>query len=274
MLNIKFDILYKIIKGLIYFGIYITLSYAIAYLLTLFISRTQPVDQLIFKSEFATFAAYSLLLVLILIICKRIEYFKLPFNIFKLRRTKGSLFTAIAAIAIFITNDPIRRYSELLYHIPISIHSTPTTPLSKANILVIFYTIIIVPLLEELVFRHFILREFIAKKEYWIWGLFISSLLFGVIHQPFYRTLEAFLTGIVIGTVFIRYGLRHVILFHILYNILWSIVKIAPNTYWYILKLLDFGFCYFTIVGFSVVFLIFYVIRNLRMSTTTSYARA
>jgi uncharacterized protein len=97
-------------------------------------------------------------------------------------------------------------------------------------------TILLVGLIEEIVFRGFLLRKLLDSFRFWIANT-ITSLLFVSIHFPiwFYKglfefpyiltaSLTAFILGIIFGYVYKKSGsLWSVIVIHSLYNLLVSL---------------------------------------------------
>ena len=132
----------------------------------------------------------------------------------------------------------------------------------NTQIFFLLKVILLVPILEEVFFRGVVLRIFLNKNASIILSIIISSLLFALIHfNPlsinYITILTAFSFGIIAGIVYIRYGLLYAIIFHMLHNILWLIIRENRNTYWDILKEMDFGALYWTIISFSLISIIF-----------------
>ena len=86
-----------------------------------------------------------------------------------------------------------------------------------AEIFMLSYLIFIAPILEELIFRGLILN---SLKIYGKWfAIIISSILFGILHINFIQTFNAFVMGIILGTIAIKTNsLIPSILIHILNN--------------------------------------------------------
>ncbi|GEM_PF-6373868 len=81
--------------------------------------------------------------------------------------------------------------------------------------------VIVIPVLEELFFRKYLLQG-VANKYNSLVGLFVSTALFSVVHLPGYQSMIiAFLGGIISGVLYIySKRLSPSILFHITWNLL------------------------------------------------------
>lgn len=73
--------------------------------------------------------------------------------------------------------------------------------MSLNPILIIFTTILIAPIVEELVFRAFIFKT-ISKMSNKYVGMIISSLMFGIMHGNVSQGLYAFFVGLVLSFIY------------------------------------------------------------------------
>lgn len=90
------------------------------------------------------------------------------------------------------------------------------------SLLMMFYTIILAPIAEELIFRGVTLRVAYRVFPFWI-ANFIQAFLFGVFHQNMLQGCYTFILGLFIGYICEKGSLFHAIFFHFLFN-LWGII--------------------------------------------------
>lgn len=88
----------------------------------------------------------------------------------------------------------------------------------------LFVTVLIAPILEEIFFRGIILKD-ISVSWGPRWGIFISSVIFSLLHFNVIQAIPAFLMGLVMGYIYIstRRGLTNVIFVHIINNLAASV---------------------------------------------------
>lgn len=100
----------------------------------------------------------------------------------------------------------------------------------KLTVGLFFYSILLAPLAEELVFRGVTMRQ--AKKCLPFWAAnFVQAFLFGVFHMNMIQGIYAFCLGLLLGYVCEKSGsIYNSILLHLLFN-LWGTVL---NQYFYI----------------------------------------
>lgn len=80
-----------------------------------------------------------------------------------------------------------------------------------------FYTVLLAPLCEELLFRGFLYQSFLRFGQNF--AVFFSALLFGLYHANIVQTPFAFVLGILLGYVTIFYGLKYALFLHIFNNL-------------------------------------------------------
>jgi len=80
---------------------------------------------------------------------------------------------------------------------------------------------VIIALTEELIFRGAVLSA-ISRHFGYLWGIFISALIFGTLHlnAGVGAGLSATLAGVALGGLYMRAGLGGCIVFHAIYNIM------------------------------------------------------
>ena len=88
------------------------------------------------------------------------------------------------------------------------------------SLLMLFYTVFLAPISEELIFRGVTYR--IARKAFPFWiANIIQALLFGIFHMNPLQGCYTFIVGLVMGYICEKGSLYHAILFHFLFN-LWG----------------------------------------------------
>lgn len=92
-------------------------------------------------------------------------------------------------------------------------------------------TVVMAPIFEEIVYRGIILDELLLKYN-WKKAVIISALIFAVIHLNFVQLTDAFIAGIILGTVYCKTkSLMPCIMIHFLNNLFCNIVKFYPSIY-------------------------------------------
>ncbi len=94
-------------------------------------------------------------------------------------------------------------------------------------VLNLLYVCLVGPIVEELVYRGAIMR---ALKP---WGsrvaVVISAVAFGLMHHDIQQGFAATITGLLLGTIAIKYGLRYSIILHIIGNSWVTLVGALPQ---------------------------------------------
>ncbi|NFE71823.1 CPBP family intramembrane metalloprotease [Clostridium botulinum] len=92
-------------------------------------------------------------------------------------------------------------------------------------------TVIMAPIFEEIVYRGIMLDELLVKYNYKK-AIIISALIFAVIHLNFVQLTDAFIAGIILGTVYCKTKcLIPCIIIHFLNNLFCNIAKFYPSIY-------------------------------------------
>ena len=94
---------------------------------------------------------------------------------------------------------------------------------SLTNAPMLFYTILIAPLMEELVFRGVFYHRFRAYGKYF--AAFCTAFFFALMHSNFLQFTPAFSMGIILFFIRDRYGLPYSILLHFSNNLLAIVVN-------------------------------------------------
>lgn len=87
---------------------------------------------------------------------------------------------------------------------------------TSTNIPMFLYVSFLGPIVEELVFRGFLLRR--LEKRGKVLAIVVTSLLFGLMHQNLPQVLNATLIGLVMGYIAMEYSIIWSIVLHIFNN--------------------------------------------------------
>jgi len=216
--------------------------------------------------EFLDIIPYFIVLIVILIYKRKNEDLQLINHSDKLGYKL--LILLLLPVLFRISVDPLFRINELL-----SISDIPSldsldqnkergSVLSKS--LVFFNVVVLVPIVEEYIFRGFIIKALSKNKSIII--IFFSSFLFALIHitESLTSVFVAFLLGIVLSTITLKRGLFYSIVFHMIYNLIWFISSIYSIEYWSLIIEFNFNLFYWLITSISLFGLIFLVQRILK----------
>lgn len=121
--------------------------------------------------------------------------------------------TVLMAVAGLIKGEPIvNEVNELV------LAMEPWTILVSA--------VIIAPIIEELVFRKFLLDR-IAGYGHWT-GMMVSGVIFGIVHGNFYQFFYAFGLGMIFAYIYLHTGrIGYTIGFHMLINFIGSMIPLG-----------------------------------------------
>ncbi len=87
----------------------------------------------------------------------------------------------------------------------------------------LIFVVILPPIMEELVFRKWLLDRLVVMGDKM--AIFISALLFGLVHGNLKQFFFAFFIGCIFGYIYIRTGrLRYSILIHLIINFFGSVI--------------------------------------------------
>lgn len=126
----------------------------------------------------------------------------------------------------------------------------------------LFYTIItsvvMAPILEEILFRKLILSELLEKYSLSI-SLLVTNVLFALIHLPNYRNLiPTFVFGILCSLVVIKTKkIIYPMIIHMLSNCLWLITAYMGEPYFSKILALEFNYIYWLYILIGVGILIY-----------------
>ncbi len=245
----KKTILTNIIIFIVFFLLINILGYTNHYLLGDFL-----LDNIPEAYNIADTFIYLPILIIVLFYIKKRGGFNSILN------NKITILDVILAIVICllfrIVEDPVFRFKEIfkVQNIQDYINATSNSIINLNTILLFLNAVILAPILEELVFRGLILNSFLKKNK--LLGIFISSILFALIHMTVISFVTSFLFGLVLSIVFIRKGIIYSILLHIIYNLVWFTLKSFSQQYFEIEASLNFNITYWIIVILSLVSLV------------------
>jgi len=89
----------------------------------------------------------------------------------------------------------------------------------------VIFTVIIAPILEEIVFRKIVCDRLLPLGEGY--AIFVSAAIFGLIHGNFYQFAYAFLLGMFFSFIYVKTGkLIYSTIYHIAINFIGSVVSL------------------------------------------------
>lgn len=95
-----------------------------------------------------------------------------------------------------------------------------TAGYSDASVLLLVYSILLAPILEETLFRGLIFRYARYAVPFWFANIW-QALLFGLIHMNFIQGIYAFVMGLFLGFIaHCGHGIKYSIPVHILFNLI------------------------------------------------------
>ncbi len=210
---------------------------------------------------------YSLIIITIILYFnkrnKNIGRVKLSFS------TNYSLifYILISTIIFKILVDPIFRLNEILDTTLILNDKKPIFNSLPQNILIFIDVVLLTPIIEEIIFRGYILK--ILEKKKLVPKILFTSFLFTLTHIPsdLNSLFVIFIFAILLGLISLRFGLIYSIIFHSLYNFIWFIMYIFSHKYWQLLESLKFNYIYWSVIVLSaIIFLL--VIKKITTDNT------
>ncbi|MGW9684912.1 CPBP family intramembrane glutamic endopeptidase [Flagellimonas sp. 2504JD1-5] len=174
----------------------------------------------------------------------------------------------IISASVVVIKDPILNLYEILgiKELP---KNTSNQVLDVYQLGYAFYTILLIPIIEELFFRGIMLEEFFKKNLGLKKSILFSSFLFSLIHfNPieleisFFYALSNFVFGLIAGIIYCyRRNVLPVIFFHIMVNLIASVIKLYYGSYVATLSSLNFNIIYWGLflVSFLVLLIMLYL---------------
>jgi membrane protease YdiL (CAAX protease family) len=179
------------------------------------------------------------------------------------------LYLPILAIGLLLLNKP---FIDFINHLDFFSKLNQVNSFSNYNTLTIIYNIIslviVVPILEELFFRRFLLEK-LLKKNSATKSLIISSLCFSFVHflTPA-NLLATFIAGLVLGSIYIKTRkVGYSIILHFFTNGIIQIVSFLGVSYENLFSNIQFNWLYwlFCIIG---MFLTYFGLKKITMAST------
>lgn len=252
MLNmIKNETLKNILKSFGIFALYVIYFY-LAHKILFFFTERGSLDS--FHDTFfelIDFVIYIPIIIISLVYLYRYNRLKDNFKI-----DYRILFIPVLALLFRIVEDPIVQIDSIRNGFESNIKNIEKTSFSDLKFKFILI-ILIIPFTEELVFRKTIINYF--NKP--VLALFISSFLFTIIHghnkiEIGYLTI-IFLFGLILGVIYIKWGLLYSFVFHATYNLMFFFLRYYfSGDYYDVLKRMNFGFSYWLIFGLALLIMI------------------
>jgi len=150
----------------------------------------------------------------------------------------GALNTLALILVSFVLPGFVTWYLHWSYPVTTYLAADGSIPVG-ANVLRFVSLVVLTPLLEEMLFRGYLLRAWSEKWGLWT-GVLLSSAVFGAIHAD---TLAAMLTGIGFALLYLRtQSLWAPILAHSAYNFVasaWNLWEMAASGWDYYVQTID-----------------------------------
>jgi len=160
----------------------------------------------------------------------------------------------ILVIGLRLVEDPFFRYKNILFNKPnINPDEVKSIGFSIDITLKFIYTIFLVPIFEELLFRKIIFKPLLIRySNLWL-AILISSLLFAATHLSLRNAIPTFLFAVTAAYIYYKTNnIWYPISLHILSNLLWFFIFISPKSYWLLLEKLNFNIGYWLVVTFGI----------------------
>ena len=169
-------------------------------------------------------------------------------------------FIPILSITLYISTDLIFRFDNIFRSVPLPEEASILK--FKDSYYAIINSLIIAPLIEELVFREILFKVIFKYVKSWKLWMTMSTFCFTFLHIDSPETIiSALVIGIVFCVIYMKQGLLFSIIAHVFYNVCWLILNLNNDIYLAILKGLDFNLSYFSIIFLSISILIFLLIK-------------
>ena len=145
--------------------------------------------------------------------------------------TNAVVFTAVGTLMIFVSSI-INNYFHIGNSLIIPI-GLPHSPAMLKEPLYLFLCIVATPILEEFAFRGVLLKG-LGRFGYYF-AMIASSVIFGVFHGAYSEMLPAFVLGIFLSQIVLRYrSIQPAVIVHILYQAIVFGLELIPETHYYV----------------------------------------
>lgn len=266
----------SLFKSFIVLGLYFSILFGVENLFKFFFLRKELADINPDYFLFVPVLMNLLFIILLLLTMKKKKSFE-PLKVKLIIRYVYVTF--LLAISFFCFKEPFLRIDLILDDIKIPELITKRSR-SFIDLIASFLNfVILTPIFEELLFRKKLL-SFFSRKNILV-GVVSSSFIFSFIHLEFDNInilplLIFFFFGLISSLLYIRYGFLYNLLFHIISNLIWFLLDLNRDIYWGILRGLNFGFLYWTIVVASTLmfsYLIYIIINGKKGVVSPAGAR-
>jgi hypothetical protein len=207
------------------------------------------IDDISLEIEFGEFLSAFIVLFLFILLFKKVlkirENKYLPFPM-----VKFLLLTVIGVIGFRLLEDPFFRFKNIFFekHL-LNLSEIETISFSVSLMLRAIYAVLLIPIIEELLFRKIIFKTLLKKySKLWL-AILISSVLFSLIHLSIVSFLPKLIFGIIVAYIYYKSNnIWYPITFHVFSNLLWFLILINPRGYWILLEKLNFKISYWLVV--------------------------
>ncbi|MDE5432395.1 CPBP family intramembrane glutamic endopeptidase [Elizabethkingia meningoseptica] len=182
------------------------------------------------------------------------------------------IYTILLCLAFKIGTIPIMHLEFILGEKKIG---APLPSFSPIFILLSFVSmVILIPLVEEIIFRKVIL-SFFGKKQL-MKGILFSSFLFLLAHYGYKRhiniqIINILFLGLITGTLYTKYGFLYNYVFHMAYNLFWYILNFNRKEYSDLLSYLNFDYRYWLIVIMGIAVFFYLTVKLKLLPQKSSY---
>lgn len=202
--------------------------------------------------------AFNLIIVFIALYFFRAEYYSIDESKYSIRIL---LMLPILSALLYILKDPIYRF-ENIFELSL-LPEKVSRRIIKDSILMLINSLLLAPIVEELVFRRLLFRVICSISRSWKLWLCLSTISFGLLHADTKESfISALILGVVLGIVYVKQGVYASIIVHFFYNVFAQLFYFNKEVYLSVLKELNFGVSYFAIILFCLVTII-YILRKL-----------
>lgn len=180
-----------------------------------------------FYSECLNLLSIILCISMFLFLLCKYNYFKI--NLFRNISFQGMLLAiGCSVLFYFLLDKGLDPLFERIFPSSEASYQQTLQSLSSAPIISLVQVCILAPFIEEILIRGFLLDGLSVKYGKAI-ALFVSALLFALLHFNMVQTLSAFICGIVLGWLYLHTdSILCCILAHMGYNLISYITMILP----------------------------------------------
>ncbi|SDW92245.1 CPBP family intramembrane glutamic endopeptidase [Tepidimicrobium xylanilyticum] len=161
-----------------------------------------------------------------------IRRYKLKVNYFSNITLKGILLAfACSVLFYFLLDKFLDPFFDSIFTRSAAEYSKAIHQLQQYPVVSFIRVCLLAPVVEEILIRGIILNSLLNKYDIAL-SLFISTLLFAILHFNFLQTISAIICGIILGLLYISTGsLFNCILAHSLYNAISYFANISVQNF-------------------------------------------